>query len=92
MPSPSTLKIKGLAKRQVVEVTKRADRLGMTLERYVKHLVENDLAISREAKTKTFDEILGPSEKIDEVELDRLIDSVKARYRRKCCRVRTACL
>ena len=82
----STLHVKGLARRQVAEFSKRADRLGMTPERYLKYLVEEDLAISREAKTSSFADLMGPGREVDERELDRLVESAKAKYHRRASR------
>lgn len=82
----STLKVRGLAKRQVAEVAMRASRLGMTPERYLRHLVEEDLAISREAKTTTFDALMGPSREVDEQELDRLVEASKTKHHRRASR------
>jgi hypothetical protein len=85
-PESSTLQVKGLAKRQVAEVAERASRLGMTPERYVKHLVEEDLAISRQAKMTTFDELIGEGREVDEQELDRLVEAAKTKYHRRASR------
>jgi hypothetical protein len=65
-----------------VALAERANLLGMTPERYLKHLVEEDLAISQEAKTTTFDELMGLGGKVDEAEIDRLVEAAKARRRR----------
>jgi len=87
MASPkSTLTIKGLRKGQMVGVAQRAGKLGMTPERYVRHLVEEDLAISKEAKTKTFDELMGPGRKVDEREIDRLVEAAKTKYHQRAAR------
>ena len=83
-----TLRLRGLAKRQVAQVAQRASRLGMTPERYLKHLVEEDLAISREAKTHTFDELMGPDRQVDEQELDRLVEAAKVKHHRRHSRKR----
>jgi hypothetical protein len=85
-PESNTLQVKGLAKRQMAAVAERAGRLGMTPERYLRHLVEEDLAISREAKTTTFAELMGPGRVVDEQELDRLVEAAKAKYHRRTSR------
>jgi hypothetical protein len=55
----------------------------MTPERYLKHLVEEDLAISNRAKNSAFDELLGPGREVDEKELDGLVQEARAAYHRK---------
>ncbi len=87
MASPSsTLQVKGLAKRQVAKIARRAGRLGMTPERYLKHLLEEDLAISRQAKATTFAELMGPGRDVNELELDRLVEAAKIKYHRRAAR------
>ena len=76
----AALHINGLGKQKIVAIFDRAKRLGMTPQQYVKHLVEEDLAIERLAKTKTFKELLGPGEKVDEAELDRLVEDAREEY------------
>jgi hypothetical protein len=67
-------------------VAQRAGKLGMTPERYVKYLVEEDLAISPEAKTTTFDELMGLGRKVDEREIDRLVEAAKTKYHQRVAR------
>jgi hypothetical protein len=75
-----------LAKRQVAKIARRAGRLGMTPERYLKHLLEEDLAISRQAKATTFAELMGPGRDVNELELDRLVEAAKIKYHRRAAR------
>ena len=82
------LHLKGLGKRQIAEVAARASRLGMTPEKYLKHLVEEDLAISHEAKTTTFAELKGPERQADEEEIDRLVEAAKTKHHRRVMRKR----
>jgi hypothetical protein len=87
MPPPSgTLQVKGLAKRQLAQVTARARQLGMTPERYLKHLLEEDLATSQEAKTTTFDALMAPGRAVDEEEVDRLVEAAKVKYYQRASR------
>ncbi len=69
-------------------LTNRAKRLGMTPEGYVKQLVEEDLAIAQEARTKTFAEILGPGTEVDEAEVDRLVELAKTQHHKASTRRR----
>ena len=81
-PQPTTLQIRGLGKQKTEKLIARAKRLGMTPQSYLKHLVEEDLAVSDRAKNTTFDELLGTGRVVDEAELDRSVEEAKvARYR-----------
>jgi ABC-type uncharacterized transport system ATPase subunit len=85
-PAISTIQVKGLPKRKMAELAQRANRLGMTPDRYLKHLIEEDLAISQEARTKTFAELITPSSDVDEREIDELVEAAKTKYRRRASR------
>jgi hypothetical protein len=52
----------------------------MTPQRYLKHLVEEDLAISERAKHTDFETLLGPGRETDEGEIDRLVDDARTAY------------
>ena len=84
----AVLAVRGLGKQKMSELAEQAKRLGMTPERYVKHLVEENLAIAREARTRTFAELTGPGREVDETELDRLVEESKTRYHRLAKRKR----
>ena len=86
--SADTLQLKGLGRQKLGELSRKAKRLGLTPEKYLKRLVEEDLAISHEARTKTFAQIMGPGEDVDEQELDRLVESAKARHHEKTTKKR----
>ena len=76
--------LRGLGKQKTEKLMARAKRLGMTPRRYLKHLIEEDLAISERAKNTSFEEMLGPSRRVDEAEVDRLVEEAKAaRHREK---------
>ena len=60
-------------------IVQRAKRLGMTPQRYLRHLVEEDLAISERAKTSSFEQLLGPGRPVDEAEIDRLVENARTR-------------
>jgi hypothetical protein len=49
----------------------------MTPQRYLRHLVEEDLAVSERARSSTFKELLGPGEPADEAEIDRLVEEAR---------------
>ena len=76
----ATLQVRGLGKQKTAVLVERARRLGMTPQRYLKHLVEEDLAISSRAKNSTFEQLLGPGREVDEDELDRLVENAKVAF------------
>ena len=56
----TTLKITGLAKKKLRQLAADAKRLGMTSEDLAKQVIEEHLELDREAREKTFAEILAP--------------------------------
>jgi hypothetical protein len=50
----NTLQIKSVSRQKMNQLVQNAKRWGMTPEQYVKQLVEDDLAISRRAQTRSF--------------------------------------
>jgi hypothetical protein len=56
---------------------------GLTPERYVQKLIEQDLALDRKARNTTFAELMGRGREVDEEELDRLVDEARTRHYRK---------
>lgn len=77
------LQVRGLGKQKTAALTARAKQLGMTPQRYLKHLVEEDLAISERARTSTFEELLGVGREVDETEIDRLVEEAKIAHHRE---------
>lgn len=58
----------------------------MTPQRYVRQLIEDDLALDRKARSTTFAELIGPGREVDEQELDRLVDAARTRHHRRVAR------
>jgi hypothetical protein len=83
MAATATLRVKGLGSRILNELASKAKRLGMTSERYVRELVQEDLALDRKARTTTLAELMGPGRKVDEAELDRLVETARRRHHRR---------
>lgn len=81
-----TLQLKGLGRHKLDELARKAKHLGLTPEKYLKRLVEEDLAISDAARTRTFAQIMGPSQQVDEDEVDRLVERAKTRCLSKSSR------
>jgi len=79
----AALHVKGLGKLKMAAVVKRAKGLGMSPQQYLKHLVEEDLAISQRAKISSFEELLGPGRETDESEIDRLVDQARTAHHRE---------
>jgi hypothetical protein len=75
--SQVALQLNGLGRQKMAALVERARKLGMTPQRYLKHLVDEDLAISERAKSQSFVEILGPGKGVDEDELDQLVKTAK---------------
>ena len=82
------LHVRGLRKRQFTQLATKAKRLGMTPERYVKSLVEQDLALDRRASTTRLADLVGPGRDVDETELDRLVEAARTRHHERTRRKR----
>ena len=81
--SSTVIQLPRLGKRRMAELTSKAKSLGMTPQRYVRFLIEEDLALDRKARTTTFAELMGPGRDVDEAELDRLVDEARTRHHKK---------
>jgi hypothetical protein len=79
----TTLQLKGLGRQTMTALTNKAKRLGMTPERYVRELVQEDLALDQKARTTGLAELMGPGREIDEKELDHLVDEARTRHSRR---------
>lgn len=84
----ASLEVKGLGKHKMAELTSKAKRLGMTPERYVRALVEEDLALDRQAKSTTFAKLMGSGREVDETELDQLVEQARTRHHQRMSRKR----
>ena len=82
------LQVPRLAKNKMAELETKAKSLGMTPQRYVRLLIEQDLNLDRKARTTTFDELMGPGREVDEQELDQLVDEAKARHHKRSTRAK----
>jgi hypothetical protein len=84
----SEIRVRGLGRQNLKELAQRAKQLGTTPQGYIKQLVKDDLAISIEARTRSFAEIMGSTNAVDEDEVDRLVDQAKTRYFQKTSKKR----
>ena len=70
----------------------KAERLGLTPERYVRHLVEEDLSLDREAQATTFDKLLAPVREqfrnsgMTAQQIEALVDRARKRHHRRAGR------
>ena len=86
----STLRVEltSLGKRKLTELNAKAKQFRMSPERYVRQLVEEDLALDHEARTSTFAEIMAPARAefkksgLSEQDLDALVDRARTRHHR----------
>lgn len=78
-----TFQVRGLGKQKLAAAVERAKRLGMTPQRYLRHLVEEDLAVSERARSSSFEELLGTGQAVDEDEVDHVVEVARARYHQR---------
>jgi hypothetical protein len=64
----------------MARLIRRAGFLGITPQEYIRHLIEEDLHLERKARTTSFAEIMGPARRIDESDLDRIVDEARRRH------------
>ncbi|HET6248889.1 MAG TPA: hypothetical protein VFE47_14425 [Tepidisphaeraceae bacterium] len=84
MPTATaTLQIKGLGKKAMMELVRKARDLGVSPERYIRDLVQEDLALDRKARTTSLAELMGPGREVDEDELDQLVEAARLRHHRR---------
>lgn len=81
------LRLKDLSLSQVSALRRKAKRLGVTAEDYVKQLIADDLELDRKAATTTLYELAAPFRKalngVSEGEIDHIVDSARRRARRR---------
>lgn len=80
MSTTSTLQVPRLGKQKMAELASKAKSLGITPERYVRLLIEEDLALDRKARTTTFANLMGLGRDVDEGELDHIVDQARTRH------------
>ena len=75
------LRISDLPKRQASAVKRKAQRMGLSVEEYVKQLIEDDLALDEKARSTPFDELAAPFRKAFKGATEREIAEVVAQAR-----------
>jgi hypothetical protein len=89
------LQVKGLGKQKMSELSAKAKRLGTTAARYVRRLVEEDLALDHQARQTTFAEIMRPVREefrasgMTEADLDAIVDRARTRHHQRATRRRS---
>ena len=78
------LRISDLSRRQASALKRKAERMGLSADEYVKQLIEDDLALDQKAQTTPLEELAAPFRKAlkgaSEEEIARIV--TKARSRR----------
>src|SRR5438132_11864425 len=80
-----SLRVAGLRKHEVAEVKAQAKQLGVTLEEYLRDIVQDRLAVAREARAKTFAQLAAPMRRdfersgMTEADLDALVERARTR-------------
>jgi hypothetical protein len=82
MASTATdLRVNNLPRRQASALKRKAERMGLTTEDYLKQLIEDDLALDLAAKNTSLDELAAPFRKalkgVSDVELDRIVEKAR---------------
>jgi hypothetical protein len=78
------LRISDLSKRKASALKRKAERMGLSPDEYVKQLIEDDLALDEKAQVTSLDELAAPFRKalkgVSEDEITQLV--TKARRQR----------
>ncbi|HSU69700.1 MAG TPA: hypothetical protein VLJ39_22635 [Tepidisphaeraceae bacterium] len=84
MPTMPELRVSGLKPRKFAELERRARELGMRPEEYAKQLIEDGLAIQREARSTPLNALLSSfrqeAASVSDAELDALVDHARTRH------------
>lgn len=81
--STASIHISGLRRRTIASLKSQAKAHGLSVEGYVKEIIEAEMSISEMAKRKTIDEVFAPVQKqfresgMSETELDRLLEAAR---------------
>ena len=82
MATTTILQTGKLPVRQISAVKRRARDLGLTPQKYLRQLVEDDLAVSAKARSTSLDELAAPFREafadVSEEELDRRVKAARA--------------
>jgi len=83
MSTATTIRVSGLRRQTIDSLKSQAKAQGMSVEGYLRELIETEMSISEMARRKTIDEVFAPAQKQfrdsgkSEEELDRLVDAAR---------------
>jgi hypothetical protein len=84
MASAATIKLPPLKKQSMTELVSKARRMGMAPGEYAKRLIEDGLALQREAEESSFGQIMGPvrdaAGDVDDAQVVRLVEAARAEH------------
>jgi hypothetical protein len=81
--STASIQISGLRRQTIASLTSQARAQGLSVEGYVKEIIEAEMSISDMARRKTIDEVFAPAQQqfresgMSEDELDQLVDAAR---------------
>ena len=79
----ASIQISGLRRQTIASLTSQARAQGLSVEVYVKEIIEAEMSISDMARRKTIDEVFAPAQQqfresgVSEEELDQLVDAAR---------------
>jgi hypothetical protein len=83
----TTLQVKDLPSRKWLAIRRKAEQMGTTPERYLRALIDEDLALDHKARNASLTELGRPFEKalegVSDSELDQIVDRARARHARR---------
>ncbi len=81
------LRLTDLPARQLTALKRKARRLGITPESYIRQLIEEDLALDEQASRASLDELATPFRKAfqnaSEADIDATVNAARRRYGRR---------
>jgi hypothetical protein len=83
------LRVQGLGKNKIQALARKAERLGLTPDQYVRQLLEDDLEADRQAQTTSFAQLMAPAREdfrrseMSEGDLDAVVVRARTRLHQK---------
>jgi hypothetical protein len=92
MAAAANVQLPPLNKKSMTDLVNKAKRLGMEPGDYAKKLIEEGLALQRDAETSSFAQIMGPvrdaAGEVDDVEIGKLVETARTAYHRRARRTK----
>lgn len=85
----STIRVSGLGRRIIATLKSQAKAEGLSVEGYVKELIESEMSVTEMARRKTIDDVFAPAQRrfresgMSEEELDRLVDAARTYHHKQ---------